>query len=128
MNKYGLDTGATMATDGATAKSGPLELVIPGLPAGKHTLVTWHNPPPDAVASATESSPEFKGAEKDSQFQPTNLNTSDNYYWRVDEIAPDKSITKGDVWRFRIRHLAFPGAEGYGRFALGGRGGKVYEV
>src|SRR4051812_13705411 len=26
------------------------------------------------------------------------------------------------------RHLAFPGAEGYGRFALGGRGGKVIEV
>ena len=26
------------------------------------------------------------------------------------------------------RHLAFPGAEGYGRFAIGGRGGKVIEV
>lgn len=26
------------------------------------------------------------------------------------------------------RHLAFPGAEGYGRFAVGGRGGRVIEV
>src|SRR6266480_5245035 len=26
------------------------------------------------------------------------------------------------------RHLAFSGAEGYGRFAIGGRGGKVIEV
>ena len=26
------------------------------------------------------------------------------------------------------RHLAFPGAEGYGRFARGGRGGRVIEV
>ena len=29
---------------------------------------------------------------------------------------------------FRTRHLAFPGAEGYGRFANGGRGGKVVYV
>ena len=53
------------------------------------------------------------------------------YYWRVDEvhsaIAPT-TITKGDVWRFRVRQLAFPGAEGYGRFARGGRGGRVIEV
>ena len=27
-----------------------------------------------------------------------------------------------------MRHLAFPGAEGYGRFARGGRGGRVIEV
>jgi hypothetical protein len=27
-----------------------------------------------------------------------------------------------------VRHLAFPGAEGYGRFAIGGRGGRVVKV
>jgi hypothetical protein len=37
-------------------------------------------------------------------------------------------VIKGDVWRFRVRHLAFPGAEGYGRFARGGRGGRVIKV
>ena len=56
---------------------------------------------------------------------------SATYYWRVDEVAGDDGnagITKGDVWSFRVRQLAFPGAEGYGRFARGGRGGRVIEV
>ncbi|MCA9197602.1 MAG: hypothetical protein KDA87_08700 [Planctomycetales bacterium] len=50
------------------------------------------------------------------------------YVWRVDEEFADGSVEKGDVWRFRIRHLAFPGAEGYGRHAKGGRGGRVIAV
>jgi hypothetical protein len=49
-------------------------------------------------------------------------------FWRVDEVNATNGVTKGDLWRFRARHLAFPGAEGYGRFARGGRGGVVVEV
>jgi len=51
-----------------------------------------------------------------------------HYAWRVDEIDAQGRVTPGDIWRFRVRHLAFPGAEGYGRFALGGRGGQVHHV
>ncbi len=51
----------------------------------------------------------------------------DNYYWRVDEVYAEDTV-RGDVWHFRPRHLAFPGAEGYGRFAIGGRGGTVVHV
>jgi hypothetical protein len=50
------------------------------------------------------------------------------YYWRVDETDSTGVTTEGKVWSFRPRHLAFRGAEGYGRFAIGGRGGKVVEV
>ncbi|MCA9235773.1 MAG: hypothetical protein KDA44_09895, partial [Planctomycetales bacterium] len=48
--------------------------------------------------------------------------------WRVDTIDADGRVTPGNVWTFRPRHLAFPGAEGYGRFAIGGRGGQVLHV
>jgi hypothetical protein len=56
------------------------------------------------------------------------LNSADTYFWRVDETDQTGQLTRGELWRFRTRHLAFPSAEGYGRFARGGRGGRVLEV
>ena len=81
------------------------------------------------VASATTSSSFYKGnqAKADTTYAVTNLYSLDKYFWRIDEVHNDK-IYKGDVWSFRTRQLAFHGAEGYGRFARGGRGGKVVHV
>ena len=80
------------------------------------------------VARATHSSPEFKGNHNAASFKAGSLYSMNTYYWRVDERSADGKITKGEVWYFRPRQLAFKGAEGYGRFARGGRGGKVVEV
>ncbi|GKT46798.1 putative pectate lyase D [Colletotrichum spaethianum] len=55
------------------------------------------------------------------------LNTIDSFYWRVDVVSGSNTYT-GRVFFFRIAQLAFPGAEGWGRFARGGRGGKVIKV
>lgn len=80
------------------------------------------------VASATRTSPDFKGNVKAAGYQVKDLYSMLTYYWRVDEVAANGSVTRGNVWYFRPRQLAFAGAEGYGRFARGGRGGKVVEV
>ena len=82
----------------------------------------------DAVAAATRTSSEFTGNRTTSTYTLAGVKPLLTYYWRVDEVAADGSVTKGATWYFRPRHLAFPGAEGYGRFARGGRGGVVVKV
>lgn len=83
----------------------------------------------NAVANATAKSPEFKGSLTAATFSLPPLDQMKTYFWRVDELnGKETTLVKGDVWRFRVRALAFPTAEGYGRFARGGRGGRVIEV
>lgn len=80
------------------------------------------------VANATKTSSYYKGNQSDTTYTISNVYNLNKYYWRIDEKASDGTITKGNLWYFRTRKLAFPGAEGYGRYAIGGRGGKVVEV
>ena len=82
----------------------------------------------NAVVAATPSSPEFKGDLTSASYALPPLDQRETYFWRVDEVDAGKAVTHGEVWRFRIRALAFPTAEGYGRFARGVRGGRVIEV
>jgi hypothetical protein len=90
----------------------------------------------NAVFNAAPVSPEFQTntaaiLDTTNTYNLTNLNSALTYYWRVDQLDIDNGVTnlaKGPVWEFRVRHLAFPTAEGYGRFARGGRGGVVIEV
>src|SRR5581483_8032867 len=116
------------ADDDEHSAEDPLLSWAPAKSAASHNVYLGTDR--DAVAKATPASPEFKGNFKSPQFATKGLNSLNTYYWRVDEVMPGQSepAARGDVWKFAVRHLAFPGAEGYGRFARGGRGGRILEV
>ena len=80
------------------------------------------------VANATTTSPQYMGRTATNNFMINNQYSMNTYYWRVDEEDAAGNITVGGVWFYRPRQLSFKDAEGYGRFARGGRGGKVVHV
>jgi hypothetical protein len=51
-----------------------------------------------------------------------------DWYWRVDAVDREGRVAAGPVWRFRVGVPAFATAEGHGRLAAGGRGGRVIAV
>lgn len=83
----------------------------------------------DSVFNADTSSAEFKGNQTGTSYKLDASYTSLNpYYWRVDTVDGSGNVIKGSVYSFYTARLSFPTAEGYGRFARGGRGGTVLHV
>ncbi len=80
----------------------------------------------ESVFYADPNSVEFMSNQTDTTLTVQIPNLSD-YFWRVDEITAEDT-TRGSLWSFKRRRVAFHGAEGYGAYAIGGRGGDVVYV
>jgi len=58
----------------------------------------------DAVANATTGSPEFQGNQAQTSLSVAGMVEfgGGDYYWRVDEIAADGTVTVGTTWKFTV--------------------------
>jgi hypothetical protein len=57
-----------------------------------------------AVANATTSTAGiYKGAKSSAAYTTGLLSYDTNYYWRIDEVNKDNTVTEGDVWMFKTK-------------------------
>jgi len=90
--------------------------------ATSYSIYTSTTSADDVLAQTTA-----KGTSTSTSFSLTGIDHFKTYWWRVDVVTSSGTV-KGQAWKFRPRVLAFPGADGFGRYARGGRGGKVLRV
>lgn len=96
--------------DGATDVS--VDAVLswsPGLHAVRHNV--YFGTGFDDVNNATatiDPAGVYKGSQSTNTYQTAHLEMDQTYYWRVDDIGADNTISKGSVWQFTTEPFAYP--------------------
>lgn len=61
----------------------------------------------DAVENATTAEAVYRGRQSEASFDPGRLELGQTYYWRVDEVAADGTVTAGSVWTFTAEPVTY---------------------
>jgi hypothetical protein len=74
---------------------------LPGDNASQHDV--YFGMDMDAVAGADTSTPEiYKGRQASASYTPTGLEWGQSYFWRIDEVNSDGTVSTGKIWSFTI--------------------------
>lgn len=73
----------------------------------------------ESVALATpQTEGIYRGRQSATQYAPDDLQMGQKYYWRVDEINNDQTVSEGYVWSFTVTpYLIVDDFEGYTNFS-----------
>ena len=71
----------------------------PGFNAVSHYI--YFGTDETSVANADDSSPEYLGNQDSTTYQLPTLDFDTTYYWRIDELNNDMTVSSGDIWTFR---------------------------
>jgi len=115
-------SGAVLAADDLTRLTWS-----PGDRAVMHDV--YFGADPQAVADATSGgSGVYLGRRSPNNVDPGQLILGQTYYWRIDEINSDLSITRGRIWSFTILdHILVEDFESYGNLdTIGAPGSRVW--
>jgi len=94
------------------AEDVPVDVILswsPGFHAVKHDV--YFGTSFDDVNNATATSDPagvYKGSQIVNTYQTSGLEMSRTYYWRIDDISAENTISKGSVWRFTTEPFAYP--------------------
>ncbi|MBN2269847.1 MAG: hypothetical protein JXN61_04490 [Sedimentisphaerales bacterium] len=95
--------------------------------ATRHDVYFGTNPQAVASADTVNTLAVYKGRRITPNFDPGDLELGTTYFWRIDEVKSDLSITKGVLWSFKIEDfLVVDDFESY--VAWGLPGDQVYEI
>ena len=62
----------------------------------------------DDIDDGTTASAVYRGRQDANNFDPGRLELGQTYYWRIDEIASDGSVSKGYIWSFTVEPVGIP--------------------
>ncbi len=90
----------------------------PGDDAIQHDVYFGVDAEAVAFATSEDTTGLYRGRQSSTQFAPDDLQMGQTYYWRIDQVNGDQSLSEGYVWRFTVTpYLIVDDFESYTNFS-----------